>query len=229
MFQTDSSKRGRTHDDATMALSELGSDLKRMRHHVCGLDIELNTEFDQKLYTYPLLASCVMAKHNTHTDGQIFSTLLPKVAEVVCLITNQDAYTYVYLPRLDGVSVSLCRPAYQAANIIGANSVFHGFMYLDGQGQTRIGLCDASKINGVSTRHLTPEERHRAVHNRIWDACAQDSEDMLRYHWCGYESTCMRARTRHNSQFAVQCLVRVPVHLDGAETIQRVLSGIDVC
>jgi len=202
--------------------------LARMRHDVCGLDIELNSEFDRTLYTYPILASSVMAKHNSRTDGEHFATLLPKSAELVCLITNQDGFTYVFMPRLES-SVSLCRPEYQAANIIGANSVFHGFMYPDAQGVTRIGIFDASKINGVSTRELAPEARHRAVHTRIWDACAKDFEDRLRYHWSGYESTCMRARTREHSQFAVHCLVRVPLKLDHDQCMQRVLSGIDLC
>jgi len=208
------------------ALAGLGTPLARMRSDLCGLDIDLNADFDASAYSYPCLSSAPLSRHTADTDDEIFATLLPANAEIVCLLTNLYGDTYVCLPRLDGV-VTLCKPAYAAAALIGNDSVCHGFLYPDKNSVTRIGLFDVSKMNGNSTRELAPVDRHIALHTRLREARCAGTADLLKYHWSGYEMSCMRACLDRNDMFDIRGVVRVPVVLNSeAAPLVRVLPGI---
>ena len=208
------------------ALAGLSTPLARMRNDLCGLDIDLNADFDVSSYSYPCMSAAPLAHHSPDTDAEIFATLMPANAEIVCLLTNLYGDTYVFLPRLEGM-VTLCKPAYSAAKLIGNDSVCHGFLYPDKHSVTRIGLFDASRICGQSTRELAPVDRHIALHNRFREVHSAARTDLLKHHWSGYEQSCMRACLDQNDMFDIRGVVRIPVvlHSETAPLV-RVLPGI---
>ena len=206
-------------------MEALVTPLSRMRGDVCGLDIDMFSDFDLSSYVYPCLSRVPLVQHAPHTDSHIFSTLMPENAEIVSLLTNLYGDTYMHMPQFVD-KVTLCKPAYSAAHMIGCDSVCHGFMYRDKQACTRIGLFDTSQICGNSQRELVPVDRHVELYKRLRDV-RTDRSPTISYHWSGYEESCMHACLDRNDSFDIRGVVRVPVvlHSESAPLV-RVLPGI---
>jgi len=181
------------------------------RQDVCGLRIDICTDFDRSTINYGELREGFV-QHCAATDASCMSTLVPRDAQGVTLVTTATD-TFVLFPEASGDELFLARPAFSARHALGPDAVAHGWLYRNRRDRTLVALFDASRIDGVDLRARGAIERHTQVHDKTHALPASSS---LHYHWCGYEEHCMRPFHHMKLGFDVWCIARLPPDLGAA-------------
>jgi len=189
------------------------------RQDVCGLRIDICVEFDRSGLNYAKLCDAFV-QHRTATDATTISTLVPRDAEIVTLITTATE-TFVLFPEASGNSLFMVRPSFSARHIVGADSVAHGWLYRDRRQRTHVAVFDASRLKGVDLRAQSALQRHTSVHAQL---NALPTNTSIHYHWSGHEEHCMRPFHHMKLGFDLCCIARLPDDLAVASPgMQRVL------
>ena len=192
---------------------------ERQRQDLCGLRIDICTDFDRSALNYGQLSD-VFVQHRAATDALFLSTLVPRDAEIITLVTTATD-TFVLLPERSDSQLFLARPAFSARHALGSDAVAHGWLYRNRRGRTLVAVFDASRLDGVELRTRGALERHRSVHERL---NALPATSCLHYHWCGHEEHCMRPFHHMKLGFDLSCIARLPDDLNVAShSMQRVL------
>ena len=193
------------------------------RRSVSGLCVFICSEFDRSHLNYGALDPRYV-HHNPATNAETMSTLVPRGAETVTVITTEES-TFLLFPEQDSDDVFYARPRYAAHHCLGAHSVVHGWLYTDKRNVVRIGLFDASRIKGVDLRTKSCLERHTAVHELLHEV---GGESCLHYHWSGHEAQCMRPFHTFKLHFDISGIARLTPDLgdSGAASVVRVLPRL---
>ena len=201
-----------------------------MLEAVCGMEIAIDIDIDAQYYQYPMLGTgCI--SHST-ADAQRYSTLAPSSCESITVITNKTGHTYIHLPHMGKhASLFMARPTYACGHLMPISSVFHGFVYIDQAHVPRIGLFDVSREVGRDVRSSDTLTRHLIVHQHLLrdGQKASPHEDFVKYHWIGFEGTCMDICRRHAQHFTVRGIVQIPHRLSpDSPKLQRILPPLHV-
>ena len=202
------------------------------RQDVCGLRIDICSDFDRSELNYgPLLDGFV--QHRAATDATYMSTLVPRDAEAVTLVTTAtdtfvlfpevlfpEALVSDVAPEAGGSDLFLARPAFSARHALGPDAVAHGWLYRNRRERTLVALFDASRIDGADLRAQGALERHTRVHERL---NALPASSCLHYYWCGHEEHCMRPFHHMKLGFDLWCIARLPPDLGADARLTRVL------
>ena len=211
-------KASRTPPKSIQIMSGMGEgqrdksiERKRMQEAVCGMEIAIDIELDMKFFQYPMLGRACVS--HSATDAKRYSTLAPASCDSITVITNPLSHTYVHLPHMgEHASLFMARPAYACGHMMPSNSVFHGFVYIDNADVPRIGLFDVSREVGRDVRMSDTLTRHLIAHKYLLrdGQKASPHEDLVKYHWVGFEGTCMDICRRQAQHFAVRGIVQIP-------------------
>ena len=192
---------------------------EQQRQDVCGLRIDICTDFDRSSINYGQLSDGFV-QHRAATDATFMSTLVPRDAEIVTLVTTATDM-FVLFPEQSGAMLFLARPAIAARHALGADAVVHGWLYRNRRGRTHVAVFDASRLDGVELHTRSALERHRSVHERL---NALPATSCVHYHWCGHEEHCMRPFHHMKLGFDLAGIARLPDDLSVAgRYMQRVL------
>jgi len=193
------------------------------RQDICGIPVSLCVEFDCSTMNYGALRKqCV--QHCAATDAKLMSTLVPRDAEIVTLITT-DTETFVLFPEDQSPNLFMARPSFSARHILGNNAIVHGWLYRDRRQCTHVAIFDASRLGEVNLRGDSALNRHVAVHHLMYPLAADAN---IHYHWCGFEAQCMRPYHTFKLNFEVTTIARLSSNLselmcDSSSTMLRVL------
>ena len=193
------------------------------RQDICGIPVSLCVEFDCSTMNYGALRKqCV--QHCAATDANLMSTLVPREAEIVTLITTETE-TFVLFPDDNSPNLFMARPSFSARHILGNSAIVHGWLYRDRRQRTHVALFDASRLGEVNVRGHSALDRHVAVHHLMYPLAADAN---IHYHWCGFEAQCMRPYHTFKLDFEVSTIARLPSNLcehmcDPTCTMLRVL------
>jgi hypothetical protein len=186
---------------------------------VCGLRIDICVEFDRSHLNYAQLLDNFV-QHSAATDAVKISTLVPRGAEIVTLITTATE-TFALFPEKSGSSLFIVRPAFSARHLLGSDSVAHGWLYRNRRERTHVAVFDASRLNGIDLRAESALRRHTCVHEQL---NAQPANSCIHYHWCGHEEHCMRPFHHMKLEFDLWCIARLTDDLgDAGAGMLRVL------
>ena len=105
----------------------MGTPSERQRQDLCGLRIDICTDFDRTALNYGQLSD-VFVQHRAATDALFLSTLVPRDAEIVTLITTVSD-TFVLFPEPSGSELFITRPTFSARHALGPDAVVHGWLY----------------------------------------------------------------------------------------------------
>ena len=193
------------------------------RQDICGIPVSLCIEFDCSTMNYPALCQQYV-QHHAATAARCMSTLVPRDAEVVTLVTTETE-TFVLFPDAEGSNLFMARPSFSARHILGQNAIVHGWLYRDTRKRTHVAVFDASKLENVNIRGHSALERHVAVHHLLHPIAADAA---IHYHWCGFEAQCMRPYHTFKLNFDVSGIARLSENLaeqmlDPATKMVRIL------
>ena len=189
------------------------------RQHVCGIRIDICVDFDRSHINYAHLLD-VFVQHSAAADAVKISTLVPRDAEIVTLITTASD-TFVLFPQPSGSELFITRPTFSARHALGPDAVAHGWLYRNRRERTHVAVFDASRLDGFDLRTEGALQRHTRVHERL---NALPASSCIHYHWCGHEEHCMRPFHHMKLGFDLCCIARLPEDLSVAGPgMQRVL------
>jgi len=191
---------------------------ERQGQDVCGMRIDICMDFDRSAINYGQVLD-VFVQHCAATDATIMSTLVPRDAEIVTLVTTATD-TFVLFPKLSDRKLFFTRPAFSARHALGPDAVVHGWLYRNRRERTHVALFDASRLDGVDLRAQSAFE-HTRVHVRL---NALPANSCMHYHWCGHEEHCMRPFHHMKLGFDLCCIAHLPDDLNVVgHSLQRVL------
>ena len=141
---------------------------------------------------------------HTRFDTEAPCTVLPKKAQFVCLIVDQEGNTIVSSDKLYTAKLN-----YSLRNIIPKDSIVHALLFqVHNNARPVLGLFDASCVAGQCLRKLNCIARHSILHQafRGNPKCPH-----IRMHWVGHERVLVHdlQYKRVSADFEIDCAVRL--------------------
>ena len=146
---------------------------------------------------------------HTRFDTEAPCTVLPKRAQFVCLVIDQQGNTFVSSDK-----VYIAKLKYSLRNIIPNNSIVHAVLFqVHNSTCPVLGLFDASCVAGQCLRRHNCIARHAVLHQafRSHPKCPH-----IRMHWVGHERVLVHdlQYKRITTDFDIDCAVRLCNTLD---------------
>jgi len=155
---------------------------------------------------------------HTRFDAEAPCTILPKRAQFVCLVIDQQGNTFVSSDK-----VYIAKVNYSLRSIIPNDSIVHALLF-EVQNSTRpvLGLFDASCVAGQCLRRHSCIARHAILHQAFRRI---EKFTHIRMHWVGHERVLVHdlQYTRVSADFEIDCAVRLSNRLAPSMQFHRLI------
>ena len=141
---------------------------------------------------------------HTRFDAETPCTVLPKRAQIVCLVIDREGNTFVSSDK-----VYIAKLNYSLRNIVPKDSIVHAVLFEVHKGTRPVlGLFDASFVAGKSLRQHNCIARHAILHQAFH---GNPKCPHIRMHWVGHERVLVHdlQYKRVSADFEIDCAMRL--------------------